>query len=833
VSLTTREFELLVYLADRAGCVVSREELLCSVWGYSAAAQTRAVDSTVVRLRRKLERDPRQPDHLHTVFGEGYRLVVPVRSTPPSDDSDPLVGRDTELATLEEMAANGGGALLVVGPGGVGKTRLARAGLARLAERFAGRAWFCSCAADRSADHLVRRVSEVLGLQTPTGPTEEAALRVGRVLRARGPCLLVLDNLEQLAEVATPVLKLWLEGPGAPTILVTSRVPLTGLRGAKRLRLQPLSSASGVELLCLRARQVDPAFDLQEPDQDVATEIVGMLDGLPLAIELAAARLRVLSLSELRDRLEDRFGLLRDRRGEHPDRHSTLHEVLLWSWTLARPADRRALEVLAVFDAPFDLDAAEALLGPEEQGANTVLDRMEDLVDTCWLQIDHRDAPRQFRFMETVRIWLRRRFEALADRDEICGRHARWYASIAEQVADRGDDLRHLDAAPLARHEDDMLGAFRWVCSARLPGVTPLASTLHSLLIRRGPWALHHEILTLAAQRAPTEAEQGRFLCHLACLLRRIGDLDAAVDALQRASARIESSGEVEDQSLLEWCWALQHRSTGDDAIAERHAQKALVLAERANAPARARAAHSVLGYLARHRGDFETARIAHQAALEIARGLGLSHALELQDLGTVAMGAGRHRDAERLLQRARTELEAVGDDLRAARCAANLAALALRRGELDTATPRLEEVVSRFRALGDRYNEAIAHTNLAACHLAAGQDARAAAAAEQGRALAAEFPSSPVHSALMLFELMLEVLDGDDPSATQRFVDWAEQEDPRRAASTQALALDAARVVQGERGIQPTVEADSKLSGALLARLEVAVAARACPRVE
>ena len=140
---------------------------------------------------------------------------------------------------------------------------------------------------------------------------------------------------------------------------------------------------------------------------------------------------------------------------------------------------------------------------------------------------------------------------------------------------------------------------------------------------------------------------------------------------------------------------------------------------------------------------------------------------------------------------------------------------------------------MSRFRALGDRYNEAIAHTNLAACHLAAGQDARAAAAAEQGRALAAEFPSSPVHSALMLFELMLEVLDGDDPSATQRFVDWAEQEDPRRAASTQALALDAARVVQGERGIQPTVEADSKLSGALLARLEVAVAARACPRVE
>jgi len=806
---------------------VSRIELLTSVWGYSASAQTRAVDSTVVRLRRKLERDPRRPDHLHTVFGEGYRLVVPRVSSTPLDETDTLVGRDAEVAALEEMAASGGGgALIVLGPGGVGKTRLVRAGLRRLANRFPGRAWFCSCAADRSADHLVRRVSEVLGMQTPMGRTEETARRVGRVLRARGPCLLVLDNLEQLADEAIPVLEAWLDEPGAPTILATSRVPLTALRAAQYLRLQPLSIDCGVELLCLRAKQVDPVFDLQGADHEVATDIVGMLDGLPLAIELAAVRLRLLTLSDLRDRLADRFGLLQDRRGEHPERHSTLHQMLSWSWALAQPSDRRALEVLGVFSAPFDLDAAEALLGPEEQGGTAVLDRMEDLVDSCWLQVDRHREHRRFRFLETVRLWLRVRFEALADRDEIRSRHARWYAAMADQVAGQGEDLRQLDPAPLLQHEAEMLAAFRWVCGARRPGITPLALSLHALLIRRGPWALHREVLTLAAENAPTEAERARFSCHLACLLRRIGDLGAADSALQRASVLIEQSGGAEEHALLEWCWALQHRSTGDDTTAEVHANKALAYALEANAPARARAAHGVLGYLARHRGDFEAARVAHQAALDIARGLGVSHALELQDLGTVAMGAGRHREAERLLQRARTELEGVGDDLRAARCSANLAVLALRRAELDTAASRLEEVVSRFRDLGDRYNEAIAHTNLAVCHLAAGDDARASAQAEEARARAAEYPTSPVHSTLALFERMLDVLDGDDASAGQRLVDWAEQEDPRRAADTRALSLDAARVVQGERGVQPSVDADSRLFGMLLARLEAAVAA-------
>ncbi len=202
LGLTAMEVALLRYLAARAGEVVTQASLLEDVWGYHPDVETRAVANAVKRLRVKIERDPKEPAHLLTAFGVGYRLEL--GAGPPLEAGDAFVGRAGELAALAEALQGGAGLTTLTGPGGAGKTRLAR----RFADRAGRPVCFCELAEARTGEDALRLVAGALGVPLDAAGAARAE-RVGRALAGRGPLLLVLDNVEQVLAPAAALVERW------------------------------------------------------------------------------------------------------------------------------------------------------------------------------------------------------------------------------------------------------------------------------------------------------------------------------------------------------------------------------------------------------------------------------------------------------------------------------------------------------------------------------------------------------------------------------------------------------------------------------------------------
>lgn len=327
--LTTKEAELLTYLRDQAPRVVSREELLVQVWGYAPGVNSRAVDKTMNRLRAKVERVPSEPDHLLSEHGAGYRLVL--------QESGGLLGRRGLLAALRASPAR---MQLLLGPGGVGKSTIAK--------ELEG--VFCALASVQEPQDLLPAIGRTMGLAAPSPANIELALN-GR--------LLILDNVEHLLPAVTPLIDAWAED--GPRVLMTSRVRLA-CAAVETIPVPGLAPKDAVALLTQRAPRALPAQDAQA--------LVARLAGLPLAIELAAARLRSLSASDLLERLGP--ALLRGGE-DFPERHRTLQRVLEESWRPLSEPERRALIQCAACIGGFDLNAAEAMLGPQAEAQLEVL----------------------------------------------------------------------------------------------------------------------------------------------------------------------------------------------------------------------------------------------------------------------------------------------------------------------------------------------------------------------------------------------------------------------------------------------------------------------------
>ncbi|MDP2316930.1 MAG: helix-turn-helix domain-containing protein [Pseudomonadota bacterium] len=403
--LTGREAALLGFLADRAGADVSRAELLREVFGYHPGVESRAVDFTVHRLRRKLESEPSRPAHLVSSPGHGYRLdglqpdegaptaSVPAPSPVPPPSADPLLlGRIDELAELCTWADGPPGQLFLVGPGGIGKTRLARALLALREE----------------------------GVFVDLSLSDAASLDVAASVRSAtgGPltpgALLVLDNAEHVHDAVVT----WLSTALAYRVLVTSRVSPDS---ARTLGLSPLGPEDGLRLL--RRRQPDL-------DDTVGRTLVDALDGLPLALELAAARLATVPAESLARRLVE--GNVRLLRREGGGRQGSLDALLAWSWALLGEPSRALLRASVVFATPFEFDAIEEIGALD---AVEVADGLAEAERHHWLA---RQPDGRFRLAPPVRAWLG---EAPA---EALARHTRWCLGPRAPLADR---IRAFDRA--------------------------------------------------------------------------------------------------------------------------------------------------------------------------------------------------------------------------------------------------------------------------------------------------------------------------------------------------------------------------------------------------
>lgn len=397
--LTALERELVSYLAERAGQTVSRSELLTEVWGYAARVRSRAVVNAVARLRSKLGPDA---GCVVNVYGRGYRLVVP-------HDPD-LVGREADLAIAREHLARHREVTLH-GMGGVGKTRLAHA----LVRDQPSPVWV-SVAGARSLDALTAPVAAALGLQAPDPTPEDLQL----AMRECGPLLLVLDEAEGVIEIARSRIEDWLAAVATLRVLVTSRV----LYDAEpHVFLGPLEPEAAATLFERRAHRVRPHVGLH---RDEVLEVVEALDRLPLAIELAAARMRVLDLPTLRDRLRDDPRVLADRR-------RSLGTTLEVSWELLSTDEQRVLAAACAFPGPFAFAAVESVAGIP------ALDALDSLARAALVVAD---GPR-WTVLELVRQFVRGQPCVLP-----AGAFAAWAAAQARTwvVAAREGDLSAIDA---------------------------------------------------------------------------------------------------------------------------------------------------------------------------------------------------------------------------------------------------------------------------------------------------------------------------------------------------------------------------------------------------
>lgn len=358
----------------------------------------------------------------------------PLVSTQPTAGNLPRLQTESvgDLAALQERVADlpHAGLVTLTGSGGVGKTRAAIEIGWLVVDEFSSGVWLVELAPVANPDEVIPAVASALAVQPQSSMTVVESI-VDWCLGRR--MLLIVDNCEHVLD---PVLEL-VEAIGAScptvTVLATSREPL-GAKGERVVRIPSLDAAQSVELFCARAAAADSMFNPSEADLGAIHSVCARLDGIPLAIELAAARTRSLSPTELLGRLDDRFRLLRGGGRGGLERHQTLRAAVTWSYQLLSDDERLLFDRLSVFAGTFDLAAAEAVCADDALDELDVVDLVGELVDKSMLIAERRDAGMRYRQLETLRQYGEERLEDRGETATARDRHLHHYLAAADRL---------------------------------------------------------------------------------------------------------------------------------------------------------------------------------------------------------------------------------------------------------------------------------------------------------------------------------------------------------------------------------------------------------------
>jgi predicted ATPase/transcriptional regulator with XRE-family HTH domain/Tfp pilus assembly protein PilF len=605
-----------------------------------------------------------------------------------------FIGREREVAAVRARLGQPGTRLLTLtGAGGMGKTRLALAVAERLPDGYPDGVGLVELAALAEPALLAETVARALGLREEVG---RAALQsLTEQLRKRR-LLLVLDNCEHLvgacAELATALLRTCPD----LRILATSRevlgitgeviwpVPPLAVPDARATgghpSLEAVQACEAVQLLLARTRERRPDYALAQRDAAAVAEVVRRLDGLPLAIELAAARLAVLSPGQLAARLDDRFRLLTGGSRSALPRHQTLRAALDWSYELLTEAEQALLRRLAVFAGGATLEAAEVVCGGEEVTAEGVLDLLGGLVAKSLVQVQEREGVARFRLLETVRAYAWERLEASAEATGVARAHAALYLALAEAAEPRlmGSEQATWLAQLEAEH-DNLRAALRWATASdegelglRLAGALWLFWAIRGHLREGQNWLA--DLLALDTAHISTTVR--------AQALNVAGSLAQMRSDYTRARAWHE-------EALALW------RGMGDRKGISRSLNN--------------------LGNVAFDQNDHQRARALYEESLALKQEVGDSWGVAAvrTNLANVLAAEGRLHQAQAMYEEAVAQWRAVGDRAGLAQSLSNLAEVLQWQDRLQAAHAVTDEALALRRELADPRGIACSLVNL------------------------------------------------------------------------------------------------------------------------
>lgn len=678
-----------------------------------AAASVR--DLGGVRLR-----DLATPEHVYQLVHPSLRQDFPaLRSLAATPNNLPqqvtsFIGRERELAEIKSLL--GATRLLtLLGMGGLGKTRLSLQIAADVLESYADGVWFVDLAPIKDPSLVASAVAQVLNVREEPGKPLDQTLC--EHLRDR-EMLLVLDNCEHLIAACAGIVDTLLGGAPKVRFLATSREGLH-IRGEQTYHVLPLAApdrnagvdvllrSEAVQLFIERARLQKPGFLLTERDAPAIAELCARLDGIPLALELAAARMRSLSIGEINARLHDRFKLLTGGSRVALERQQTLRALVSWSYDLLQEREQMLLDRLSVFAGGFDLPAAEAVCGAEPLAPEDVIDLLGSLVEKSLVMVDQGEGVSRYGLLETIREFAREHFskrydmlgtiqefakERLTDRDDVAAtakRHCDYFFEFAKTVRHK---LLGADQAEwTARAEGDLDNLRAAIALALSGGVDPvMAVKLEVALMRfrilRG-YSTEARKNVRAALVLPGVREPNFFRAHALY----VGGVLAT-----------NQSDHAEATKMLTECLAIRRGLDNPRDVA---------------------ATLSTLATLHLQQDDVTKAREYQEEAIAVFRSLDdrLGEAIGLINLGDIAERQADYEAARNLFEQCLPITRSIENLELESECERNLGELALRAHDLSTAQTRFTRALKICRDAQDKRGEAITRWRLGKADAARG----------------------------------------------------------------------------------------------------------------
>jgi predicted ATPase/DNA-binding winged helix-turn-helix (wHTH) protein len=679
LKLGGRAFDLLLALVERRDRTVSHDELMTLVWPHLVVEENN-LQVQVMTLRKLLGHAA-----IATVPGRGYRFTLPVdvdgAESPASSIAGPvptaparrpignlplwlppLHGRDETLAALQQLQ-EARAWITLVGPAGIGKTRLAQAAAQRRADAFPGGAWWVDLALLTDVQQVVSAIAVALGLRCDAAPDLVPAL--GDRLAA-APTLLVLDNAEHLAAGLAGLLARLMQRAGALQLLLTSQEPVHA-PGEQLFRVGPLAlpaddtpeavAASGaVQLFVARVQSADRHFALLPAHHVAVADICRRLDGIPLAIELAAAQLPLLGLRGLRTRLDQRLRLLTAADRTAAQRHRTLREAVEWSHQLLTPAEQAVFRRLGVFVGGFTLAAAQAVAADDDGiDAWDLLEHLGRLVDKSLVAAAGDDLPR-YRLLETLRLLALEKLIESGEADRVRSAHRAHFAELAIEANAALNEGKPGVMALLDAERDNLSLAMSWSLDDPTgeQGLR-LAEALAEYFPARGLLALGLDRMRAALERAPLpQATALRCRVELcaagACSVMGLQDeaMKHALRALRAGETLADDACRSHAHALLAQICELE----GDLQAAQQHAASGLQVARSLGEPRTLRRALMVQASVSGRLGQPDAALGLEQEALALCRSTGLPRmqAEHLLNIAWMHCEAGRVGQAKAAL---------------------------------------------------------------------------------------------------------------------------------------------------------------------------------------